>query len=182
MGLFSWFRGKQPQNSSTSIGGNGQDEIPEDIFIEKRDSQANSVPLISNSHTRGIDNVYAFLQTDFEPKGYSDALVNPDQSNKADGIKLIKLHLKIIMDREINHYDKLIKDLDYHVISRSNAGLVDLVEALKAQKEKAITDIAKIREIEAQVSSNSGLFERVVLSYEQGFRRGLAAITKSQFQ
>jgi hypothetical protein len=180
MGLFNWFKANQPQNGATPSS-NGSAEIAEDIFIEKRDPQENTT-FYNNSEARGIDSIYAFLQIDFEPKGYNDALVNPDQSNKADGIRLIKTHLNIIMDKEINYYDKLIKDLECHIRSRGDAGLVDLVEELRTQKDKADTDIQKIHEIELQMRNNSGLFEKVILSYEQGFKRGLAAISKSKFQ
>ncbi|HXF90626.1 MAG TPA: hypothetical protein VNJ29_01700 [Candidatus Nitrosotenuis sp.] len=179
MGLFDWFSKNQPQTTVNNNGSNnGQNEIPEKVFIEKGEPPP---ALDSNGEAKGINAIYAFLQSDYEPKGYNDALVNPDQSNKADGIKLIKLKLKIIMDKEINSYEKSIKDLDYHIKTRSDAGLVDLVEELKTEKEKASKDIDKIKEIEAQMNTNSGLFEKVILSYEQGFKRGLAAITKSKF-
>jgi len=104
MGLFNWFRSNKQEASDGS----------------------------SSAEGKGIEAVYSFLQTDFEPKGYNDALINPDQSNKADGIRMIRSHLSIILDKSMNHYEKLIRDLDYHVKSRSDAGLVDLVEELKA--------------------------------------------------
>jgi len=184
MGLFNWFNKNQPQTTVNNNGSsnNGQHEIPEDLFIEKREPQEHNPTISSNGEAKGINAIYAFLQSEYEHKGYSDALVNPDQSNKADGIKLIKLNLKIIMDKEINNFEKSIKDLNYHIKSRGDAGLVDLVEELKTEKEKALNDIDKIKEIEAQMNTNSGLFEKVILSYEQGFKRGLAAITKSKFQ
>lgn len=183
MGLFNWFNKNQPQTTVNNNGSNnGQNEIPEDLFIEKQEPNEQTPIISSNGEAKGINAIYTFLQSEYEHKGYSDALVNPDQSNKADGIKLIKLNLKIIMDKEINNYEKAIKDLEYHIKSRSDAGLVDLVEELKTEKEKALKDIEKIKEIETQMNNNSGLFERVILSYEQGFKRGLAAITKSKFQ
>lgn len=181
MGLFNWFRANQPQALSTTSE-NGQNAIPEDIFIDNSEPLPQSAIYNNNGELKGIDAIYVFLQIDFEPKGYNDALVNPDQSNKSDGIHLIKTHLNIIMDKEINYYDKLVKDLECHIKSRSDAGLIDLVGELETQKEKALTDIEKIREIETQMKNNSGLFEKVILSYEQGFKRGLAAISKSKFQ
>lgn len=184
MGLFNFFKTNQPDNNSTTVAnGNGQPKneipIPEDVFIDKRDPQEQPPILLNNGEPKGIQAIYAFLLADYEQSGYSDALTNSDQSNKADGIKLIKLNLKIIMDREINNYEKKIKDYECDMKSRADAGFIDLVEKIKTEKEKATMDIEKIKEIETQMNQNTGMFERVLLSYERGFKKGLSALTQT---
>ncbi len=109
MGLFNWFRTNQSQMAVNTVT-DGQ-EIPKDVFIEERDPQEQAPSFSTNGEVKGIEAIYAFLQTDYELKGYNDALVNEDQSNKADGIKRIKLDLEIIMDREIHSLNKSIMDI-----------------------------------------------------------------------
>lgn len=184
MGLFKWFKQNQPQPQTvdTANSGNGQNDIPRDLFIEERDPQEHAPTYSANGGAKGIEAVYAFLLTDFEPKGYNDAIVNEDQSNKESGIKGIKLSLEIIIDREIHALNKHIKDVECEIQTRKDAGFPDLVRVLETKKQQAEQDINKIEDVKRQMNSNSGLFEKVLLSYEQGFKRGLAAITKSKFQ
>lgn len=172
MGLFDFFSRNRPTPP------NGQSEIPKEVFIDESEPSGNN-HTSSNGDAKGIEAIYAFLLTDYEPKGYNDALINPDDSNKNNGIKSIKAKLKVIMDRETTFYKKRIEDLDFHIQSRSNAGLIDIVNQLHTEKEKATKDIAKISEIESQMIDGSGLFEGVILSYENGFMRGLSALTQS---
>ena len=76
-----------------------------------------------------------FFQDDYETRGYNDALTNPDESYKSDNIRLFNHDLLILIDRSSNYYDNFLKELDFHISSRSRAGLIDLVEELKIRKE-----------------------------------------------
>jgi hypothetical protein len=188
MGLFNFFKSNQPQITTPTNGTvtNGTEtnretpEIPRDLFIEDREPQQQPTMLNSNGEANGIEVVYAFLQADYEPRGYSDALTNADDSNKADAIKLIKHDLHILIQRVNNYYSKKIQDYDFHIASRGRAGLVDLVEELKSEKEKAEKDIAELNVIASQIASGTGMVERIIISYQKGFMRALSAITQSK--
>lgn len=63
MGLFDFFRKKQPIESTTV---NTTSEIPRDLFIEDRDFvEADKKKAV------GIEAVYNFLLEDFEVRGYN---------------------------------------------------------------------------------------------------------------
>jgi len=73
----------------------------------------------------------------------------------------------------------MIKELDFHITSRSRAGLIDLVEELKIRKEMVMKHIEKVNEINNEKKNNLGMPQRIILSYQRGFMRGLSAITQS---
>jgi hypothetical protein len=86
---------------------------------------------LSNNPAKGLDAIYAFLQCDYESKGYNDALTNPDESYRNDNINLFRQDLQILIERTITWYETLLKETDFHISSRSRAGLIDLVEELR---------------------------------------------------
>ena len=106
MGLFSFFR-KDKQSNPTAIQSDApnlhaQPEIPKELFIEDGDPNTNQPENWINQSSKGIEAIYAFLQTDYESKGYSDALMNPDDSYRNDNIKLINLDLQILIQKAKN--------------------------------------------------------------------------------
>ncbi|HET6559797.1 MAG TPA: hypothetical protein VFG54_20895 [Prolixibacteraceae bacterium] len=178
MGIFNFFRPKQDQ-FNTPVR---QDAslVPRDSYSEDQGFRESITAPAVNGKANDIEAVYAFLQADYESRGYNDALVNADNSNKNDGIKLITLDLQLLTRRVINYYDKKIKDLEVQIGSRSRAGLLDLVEELRSEKEKAERDLEEVKQMNAEIDTGTGMVERIILSYQKGFMRGLSAITQSR--
>jgi len=175
MGLFNFFKQNQPPTTAST----NQDpsQAPRELYAE--DKEPKDIHS-SNGLANGIEVVYTFLQADYETRGYNDALINADDSNKSNGIKLIKLDLQLLLRRVINYYEKKIKDYEVQISSRSRAGLMDLVEELRSEKEKAEKDIEEVKTIYSEIESGTGLVERIILSYQKGFMRGLSSITQSK--
>jgi hypothetical protein len=86
----------------------------------------------------------------------------------------------ILIDRSSNYYDSFLKELDFHISSRSRAGLIDLVEELKIRKEIVTGHLEKIKTIKADALNGNGSTQRIALSYQRGFMRGLSAISQSK--
>lgn|SRR5690606_23985189 len=177
MGLFNFFK----KNHTDNISGNGhsENEIPKEIFIEEKEPSAQQETFFSNGEVKGIEAIYSFLQADYETNGFNDALTNPDDSYKSENIKLITLDLEILVQKVKTYYEDMIKELDFHITSRSRAGLIDLVEELKIRKEMVMKHIEKVNEINNEKKNNLGMPQRIILSYQRGFMRGLSAITQS---
>ena len=128
----------------------------------------------------GINEIFAFLQADYESRGYNDALINPDESYSTDNAVLLHHDLMILIDKSVTHYEGLLKEIDFHIGSRSRAGLVDLVEALRIRKEIVTDHLARVRQIREEAVGGTGVTQRIALSYRRGFMRGLSAITQSR--
>src|SRR5512133_2330530 len=159
MGLFS-----RRKNNSSAPGSLQPQSIP------GSDNLSNQL-LFSENGTKGLDAIYAFLQSDYESKGYNDALTNPDESYKNDNIRLIRQDLMILIDRSVNHYETLIKETEYHISTRSRAGLLDLVDELKMKKELLQNHIEKVNQLKSEAALETGATQRIVLSYQRGFMR-----------
>ena len=175
MGLFNLFKKKQNPEP-----GNQMPALP---LNENHPDQPNHNGLLKNipvnGEVKGIDAIYDFLQADFESKGYNDALVSPDESNKLDNIRLLQLDLGILIQKVETYYSDSLKEIDYHMTSRTRAGLIDLVEELKTRREIVLDHVNKVNELKKEMAGNAGMSERMVLSYQRGFMKGISAITQS---
>lgn len=171
------FRKSSKNNNGTPVTPGNAAGIDRDLFP---DAGRTTGMVTSADASRGLDAVYSFLQSDYESKGYNDALTNPDESYKADNIRLFHHDLIILLDRTQVYYDGLLKELDFHISSRSRAGLIDLVEELRIRKETVTDHISKLKTIKEDAVAGAGATQRIALSYQRGFMRGLSAISQSK--
>jgi hypothetical protein len=176
MNLFNIFR-KRRQSESPDPS-EQENPVPRDLFVDESDPVQVSGPGTVGA-TNGIEGVYAYLQEDYESRGYSDAMTNPDASYKSDNLRLLKQDLLIHIQRASTYYESILKELDFHINSRSRAGLVDLVEEMEMRKELVLNHLKKIDLIRHDVENQNGMTERISLSYQRGFARGLAAISQA---
>jgi hypothetical protein len=173
MGLFSFLK-KKPAAAvppeSTLIPG---EAITEDV---------NPIEIIpgTDNNFMGIEAIYDFLQGDYESKGFNDALTNPDDSYKQDNIRLIKLDLQILIQKVSTYYEDLDKELNLHIATRSRAGLIDLVEELESRKLMVSEHRMKVSRIQEEINQETSMSNRIILSYQRGFMRGLSAISQSK--
>jgi hypothetical protein len=191
MALFDWLKFRFWKNRSQNI--------PENIFLEKPVEESSS-DVFHNSKSehnydltsnvlgvtydgqliQGIDSVHLFITIDLDKKGYNDALTNPDSSNLKDNLKLLYYDLTIVIERALSYYDEKIKELEAYYKSRNNLGLTDLADEIATEKNKILELVEKVKKIEEEATRNEGKGQRMLLSYEIGFKRGLAALTASK--
>jgi hypothetical protein len=168
MGLFDFLNFKK--------NGNSVNKPTEDQFIdnsEPQESVNNGVDVIQ--HT--LQYIYDYATVDFEQRGYQDALINPDSSYKKENISLLIEDLNIKIRQAKNHYTTLLKELDFHINSRKEAGLIDIVNELETKKSITNQHYDEVIKIENETSEEKGLVARLKLSYNRGFNRGLASIS-----
>lgn len=183
MGLFSFFNNKNGHsnglNGSASPIGQDYQEIPEKVFIEKdapKENKPEGTPITSSSENN-IDLLFKFLDRNHESSGYDDALINPDTSHMEQRIQAIKNEFERTIRKVKTYYEDFIKEIDFHIISRSRNGMIDTVEELTMKKEIAENHIKKILEIEEGAKNNRGDSQGIIMSYTRGFKNGLAAIS-----
>lgn len=138
------------------------------------------LPVLPSRGDKGLDAVYAFFQNDYESKGYNDALANPDESYRTDNIKLLNHDLFILIERTSTYYEDLAKEVEFHISSRSRAGLIDLVEELKIRMQIINDHREKLKAIKEEALSGTGAIQRIGLSYQRGFLRGLSSISQAK--
>ena len=183
MGLFSFFNHKNGNSNGVNIlnptSQQNLPEIPEDVFLEKDKPQNNSNDERNNIPTteNGINVLFQFLEKNHEGKGYDDALVNPDNTHLEQNIEALKNDLERTIRKLKIFYEDFIREINFHIGSRSRSGMVDTVEELTVKKETAENHIKQIIEIENDAKNNKGVGQGVIISYTRGFRNGLAAIS-----
>lgn len=153
-------------------------DIPEHVFIEneKGFSVKNDEPKVRRSDTN-IELLFDFLDKNHETKGYEDALMNPDVKHLEQNIEALKNELERTLRRVKTFYEDFIKEIDFHIDSRSRSGMVDVVDELKMKKSIAESHVQKVLEIETEHHNNRGDSQGMIISYTRGFMNGLSAIS-----
>jgi hypothetical protein len=177
MGLFSFFN--QKGNPNLSPPNTTLPEIPENVFSENEKQETNSSTDNAGSpkSQNGINLLFQFLERNHESKGYDDALVNPDHTHLNENVKALKNDLERTLRKVKTFYEDFIKEIDFHIDSRSRTGMIDTVGELTVKKQIAETHIQQVLEIEKEAKNDTGVGQGIILSYTRGFRNGLAAIS-----
>ena len=183
MGLFALFNRRNRHTNGTDVinpsTAQPTPEIPEHVFIEKdrpsdtKTDDRNGLPTPEN----GINVLFQFLERNHEGKGYDDALVNPDTTHMEHNIEALKNDLERTIRKVKTFYEDFIREINFHISSRSRSGMIDTVEELSVKKETAEQHIKQVLEIEQQAKNNQGVGQGIIISYTRGFRNGLAAIS-----
>lgn len=175
MGIFDYFRkGKkiEEQNSSSDITDGiepSKEQFVDNSEPEKNDNQNSDI---------GLQSIYEYALIDFELRGYQDALINPDSSYKDENLKLLTEDLQIKIRVAKRYYNDLSKKIDFHIQTRTNAGLIDTVNELNNKKSLIEDKLEEVLNIENETNENKGISIRLSLSYNKGFKRGLASLSK----
>lgn len=176
MGLFSFFN-RNGKNAQNGLEENFA-EIREDTFIEKENLENGAIKGSPQRQIQlGINQLYDFLDKNYESKGYDDALVNPDTTHMEQNITALKNDLERVIRKVKTFYEDYIREINFHISSRSRSGMIDTVEELTVKKEIAEDHIKQVVEIEDQAKNNQGVGFGIVISYSRGFKNGLAAIS-----
>ncbi|KAA6328604.1 hypothetical protein EZS27_022518 [termite gut metagenome] len=172
MGLFNFFRKNKVKEPDLP-------EIKKEDFVDDSNpSDKSDIITIAYGTGKPIDIIYSYLEGDYESKGYSDALCNPDNSYKEMNKKLIKSELEVKLKRIILVYGDKLREIDFHIESRSEAGLIDIVKDLESRKDTLEKHRDTLIKMESEIKDdNISYIHRMLTSYERGFLRGLAALS-----
>jgi hypothetical protein len=178
MGIFNIFNRKNGNkntinDASPSVNGT-QRQIPQkDIHGNNERPEKNNGLTIQN----GINLLFQYLDKNYEMKGYDDALINPDNTHLDQNIAALRNDLERTIRKVKTFYQDFIREIDFHISSRTRSGMIDTVEELKVKKETAENHMRQVLEIEEEAKNNKGAGEGMIISYTRGFRNGLAAIS-----
>ena len=176
MGVFNFFRKKQVLVEEPTME---QNLVVEETQNEK---PVNGMVTITYGTGKPIDLIYNFLKDDYESKGYDDALTNPDTSYKEMNKSMIKSSLEIKFRQVHRKYEDDLRTIDFHINSRKEAGLVELVKELETKKEILLQHVKELNTMEQDFINEAPYMMGMLFSYERGFLRGLAALSLEQIK
>ena len=176
MGIFNFFKKKQqslvqPMIEQESVNNDQKEEKMENRFIT-----------IAYGTGRPIDLIYNFLKDDYENKGYEDALTNPDSSYKEMNKSMIKSSLEVKFKQVQRRYEDDLRKIDFHIKSRQDAGLIELVKELETKKEILQQHVSELNTMEQDFLNEKPYMMGMLYSYERGFVKGLAALSLEEIK
>lgn len=180
MGLFDIFK-KRPNHVEQLDDSHERmlPDIDEDDFIDNSDpiEHEKASETVEFGTKLPIDLIYAFLKEDYEQKAYNDALTNPDKTYKEINMDIIKSNLDVkFMQVELKYKD-MLREIGFHIRSRSEAGLTDIVELLRYNEETYKNHLELIAQMKKDLENKESYMIGIFKSYEVGFTRGLASLS-----
>jgi len=175
MGVFDFFRRKQAIVEPIE---------EQNVLVEETNEEkpVNNVVTITYGTGKAIDLIYNFLKDDYESKGYDDALTNPDSSYKEMNKAMIKSSLEVKFKQVRRRYEDDLRTIDFHINSRKEAGLIELVKELETKKEILLQHVKELNTMEQDFLNEAPYMMGMLYSYERGFLRGLAALSLEQIK
>ena len=176
MGVFDFFRRKPVLVEKPTIEQN--------VLVEETNEEkpVNNIVTITYGTGKAIDLIYNFLKDDYESKGYDDALTNPDSSYKEMNKAMIKSSLEVKFKQVRRRYEDDLRTIDFHINSRKEAGLIELVKELETKKEILLQHVKELNTMEQDFMNEAPYMMGMLFSYERGFLRGLAALSLEQIK
>ena len=175
MGVFDFFRRKQAVVEPI---------VEQNVLVNETNEEkpVNNIVTITYGTGKPIDLIYNFLKDDYESKGYDDALMNPDTSYKEMNKSMIKSSLEIKFKQVHRKYEDDLRTIDFHINSRKEAGLIELVKELETKKEILLQHVKELNTMEQDFINEAPYMMGMLFSYERGFLRGLAALSLEQIK
>lgn len=158
--------------------------IEQNVLVEETNEEkpVNNIVTITYGTGKAIDLIYNFLKDDYESKGYDDALTNPDSSYKEMNKAMIKSSLEVKFKQVRRRYEDDLRTIDFHINSRKEAGLIELVKELETKKEILLQHVKELNTMEQDFLNEAPYMMGMLFSYERGFLRGLAALSLEQIK
>lgn len=159
--------------NSTNLQHDEEKIVDRNLFIKDAKSSSSQEFQSDTSWKRIFDRI----RRDYELEGYNDALSTADNKYRDDNIQILKLDLSAdIHEAEID-IKEYLKEVEFHISSRTKADLLDLVEELEAKKAICLERLKTMDEIKQAIANETGTAMRIILAYKRGFNKGLAALT-----
>ena len=109
-------------------------------------------------------------------------MANPDSSYKEMNKAMIKSSLEVKFKQVRRRYEDDLRTIDFHINSRKEAGLIELVKELETKKEILLQHVKELNTMEKDFMDEAPYMMGMLYSYERGFLRGLAALSLEQIK
>ncbi len=161
---------------------------PENLFIDKSTPNINNVGLPEIEQEKfiikddkSLETFLLYLMTNLEVEGYADALKVPDMNYMNMNIERRLIDITITLERSALYHKEKLKEIEVDIDLNRNFGLHDIVNRLEKEKQLYTYFLQRIQELSKDFSEQKGYCHRIVQSYTIGFKRGVAALTKDEF-
>lgn len=146
-------------------------------------AEANALPITIES-TRGVsqNNIDGYLSQGYEIKGYKDAYDHQDTSYLELGKEFFLANILSLIKRSKALCIVKKTEIEAAMDTHKKLGEFNLVGELNVHLKRYDLDLDRLKEFETDITTQKGECNRILLSYERGFRKGLAEITKAKFQ
>lgn len=181
MGFFDLFKKRAPAPTELpeETRASPLPEIKEEDFIDRSDptEETTTTYSVEFGSKLPIDIIYGFLKEDYENKAYNDALTNPDKSYKDANLAIVRSNLEIKFKQVFLKYEDMLRDIGFHIHSRGQAGLTDIVELLRSKQNTYEKHMEELKKMKEDLDSGELYMTGIFKSYEVGFTRGLASLS-----
>lgn len=150
----------QPSEESIEV----KPKITKDMFVNDEQPELYKYPIYE---------IYDILSADMETMGYNDASGYPDSSYIATKQDLIIRDIKMRIQIARRKYNDMLADISHTIENFKKMGLVENLYKQVSEQRKLEEHLLELSSIENEINEEGESIKHLLISYKQGFQRGL---------
>ena len=144
-------------------------KISKEMFINDEQPESEKYPIYE---------IYNILTSDMETRGYKDALEYPDSSYIDTKQDLIMRDMKMRINIARRKYNDMVADISHVIDNYRKMGLVESLNEKQSELNKLQEHLQELSNIETEIIEKGESIKHLLISYKQGFQRGLVMSKK----
>lgn len=180
---WKWFFGKEDVEKAVLA----KPQFEQNLFVNTEDKPSDDEPKlpIKRNNAKQVpassNSLEFYLSNSYKELGYKDAFDHPDIEYLNVGKRYLVNNMESLHKKAIESLAFEKDQLEYLIRTHESLGEMETVNYLRGRLTNINLKLDRIHEFLKDMESHTGELERVLLSYERGFRRGLAEIWSSKF-
>lgn len=144
-------------------------KISKEMFVNDEQPEMEQYPIYE---------IYNILTSDMETRGYKDALEYPDSSYIDTKQDLIMRDMKMRIQIARRKYNDMVADISHVIDNYKKMGLVESLNERQSELKKLQEHLQELSIIEKEITDRGESIKHLLISYKQGFQRGMVMSKK----
>lgn len=176
--LFGGSKRPSEQSATSPVNNTPAQEAPSIQDVNSRPMENNPIRIrqvIDIRTNKPIDAVYVYIKTDYEERGYNDAITLSDVSYMNKGVSKITNELRVLFKQVRLKYDEALKDVENKIALYESMFMTSSLKDAQAKMDLIKSHLDELTQLEKDLDSNAPSMQNMIDSYQRGFMTGIMA-------
>lgn len=176
--LFGGSKRPSEQSASSPVSNIPAQETPSIQDVNSKPLENNPIKIrqvIDIRTNKPIDAVYVYIKTDYEERGYNDAITLSDVSYMNKGVSKITNELRVLFKQVRLKYDEALKDVENKIALYESMFMASSLKDAQAKMDLIKSHLDELTQLEKDLDSNAPSMQNMIDSYQRGFMTGIMA-------
>lgn len=167
-----------PQSATNPVTNTPAQEAPSIQDVNSSPLEHNPIKIrqvIDIRTNKPIDAVYVYIKTDYEQRGYNDAITLSDVAYMNKGINKITNELRVLFKQVRLKYDEALKDVENKIALYESMFMASSLKDAQAKLDLIKSHLNELTQLEKDLDDNAPSMQNMIDSYQRGFMTGIMA-------